>query len=161
MSIESEEAKKKNAHIPFHEKEYTYYKETNQYFPFLEVTVGSDTSRKRIVALADTGCTSCIHFCKSYVEKEGLTLGKKVNKEPIPVSVADGHIINADLYEVTCEIDGNEQKVIASVIDPEKFFEEEKKEIEIVEPLMGRGILDNFDVTFKGKKKKILLFHSE
>ena len=152
---------KTNPSTPFYEREYGFIKETNQYFPFIEITIGSNKSRKIILALADTGCTSCIHFCKSYIEKEGLVLGKKINKEPIPVSVADGHIINADLYETTCEIDGNKQKIIVSVIDPEKFFEEEETRIEIVEPLIGRGVLDNFDVIFKGKKKRILLFHSK
>jgi predicted aspartyl protease len=152
---------KKNQSIPFHEREYFYDKETNQYFPFLEITIISNKSRKKILALADTGCTSCIHLCKSYVEDEGLILGEKINRDPISVSVADGHTINADLYRATCEIDGNEQEVIISVIDPERFFQEEETDIKMVEPLLGRGVLDNFDVMFKGRKKNIAIFRSE
>jgi len=146
---------------PFLERDYTYNEKYNLYFPILEILVGSKEYKKKISALADTGCTSCIHLCKSFVEKEKLVLGKKINKEPIPFSVADGHTINGDFYEIICEIDGKEEKVIVSVIDPEKFFKEEEPQIETVEPLLGRGILDKFDVLFKGKERKIALSHPE
>jgi len=145
---------------PFLERDYTYDEKNRQYFPILKILVGSKEFKKKISALVDTGCTTCIHLCKSYVEKEKLTLGKKINKEPVPFSVADGHAINGDLYEAICEINGKEEQVIVSVVDPERFFEEEPK-VEIIEPLLGRGILDKFDVLFKGKRRKIAVFHPE
>jgi len=146
---------------PFLERDYTYDEKNRLYFPVLKILVGSKESKKKISALVDTGCTSCIHLCKSYVEKEKLVLGKKINKEPVPFSVADGHTINGNLYEAICEIDGKEEEVIVSVIDPEKFFQEEEPKIETVEPLLGRGVIDKFDVLFKGKERKIAVFHPE
>ena len=146
---------------PFHERKYTYDKTKKCYFPILEISVGHGKFKKKVSALVDTGCTPSVYLCKAYVEKKGIILGKKINREPHKVSVADGHKINADFYVVSLEINGKEEEVVVCVTDPVKFFEEEELEIEIVEPLLGRGVLDNYDIMFKGKKKKILLFHPE
>ena len=147
--------------IPFHTKEYTLDEKRKKFFPFLDVLVGTKESKKKISALANTGCNPCLYFFKSYVEKEGLNLGKKINKEPIPILVADGHLINADIYKVTCEIAGIEEEIEVFVADPEKYFEQEEPEITTVKPLLGRGILDRYDVLFKGSERKILLFHPD
>jgi hypothetical protein len=140
---------------PFHEREYT------QNEPLLEVLVGLGELKKKVVAYVDTGCSTCLYFCKSYVKREGLVLGEKINKDPIPFGVADGHTINGDYYKATCNIGGEEREIIVSVIDPETFFLEQEPEIKDVRPLLGRGILDCYDTLFKGKERKMMLYHPE
>nr|MDO8076497.1 hypothetical protein [Candidatus Freyarchaeota archaeon] len=95
------------------------------------------------------------------MSKKKAYLGKKINKELIPILVADGHLINADIYKVTCEIAGIEEEIEVFVADPEKYFEQEEPEITTVKPLLGRGILERYDVLFKGSERKILLFHPD
>ena len=147
---------------PFHTKDYTYNKEKKRFEPLLEVLVGTKESKKKVIALADTGCSTCMHFCKSYIDKEGLVFIKKMNKTPVPFEVADGHTINGDYYKAICQIGGEEKEIVVSVIEPEKFFEGEKEaKIEIVIPLLGRGTLDEYNTLFKGKERKIALFHVE
>jgi hypothetical protein len=146
---------------PFHTKDYTYNKEKKRYEPLLAVLVGSRESKKEVIAWADTGCTPCMHFCKSYVDEKALTFIKKINIRPEPFKVADGHTINADLYLAICEIDGKEEEIVVSVIDPKKFFEEEEPKIETIQPLIGLGVLNKYDVLFKGKERKIALFHAK
>jgi len=147
--------------LPFHTKDYTYDKEKRTFVPLLEILIGSDESRKKISAYVDTGCTTCMHFCRSFVEKEGLKLGTKMNNEPIPFLVADGHTINGDYYKAFCNIAGEEKEIVVSVIDPEKAFKEERIDVVTVEPLLGLGILHTYDVLFKGKEKRILFFRPE
>lgn len=146
---------------PFHTKDYTYDEKKKKAEPLLEVLVGTKKKKKKVIALADTGCSTCIHFCKSYITREGLVFGKKMNKHPVPFGVADGHTINGDYYKAICKIGKEEKEVVVSVIDPEKFFEEEEPTIGDVMPLLGRGILNRYDVLFKGKKKEIALFYPE
>lgn len=144
---------------PFHTKDYTYNERKKRHEPLLAVLVGSKESKKEVIAWADTGCTTCMHFCKSYVDEKELTFIKKISKTPHPFKVADGHTINGHLYQAICEIDGEEKEIVVSVIDPEKFFEEEETEIEPVIPLIGLGVFNDYDVLFKGKAKKVALFH--
>jgi predicted aspartyl protease len=144
---------------PFHEREYGYDDKRGCFFPILEAELGPEGYRSRLQVLADTGCTSCMALLKSFVEKENLTLGTKMNKNPIPVLVADGHTINADEYEAVCRIGGIERQVVVTVMDPEKYFEEPT--VGDVIPLLGRGFLDHYDVLFKGKDRRICLFHPE
>jgi hypothetical protein len=146
---------------PFHSKNYTFNEKRKKFEPLLEVLVGTKEMKKEVIALVDTGCSTCMHFCKSYIDKEGLVFMKKINKHPIPFGVADGHTINGDYYKAICQIGGEEREIIVSVIDPESFFEKEEPEIGIVKPLLGRDVLDNYDTLFKGKKRQIALFHSE
>jgi len=146
---------------PFHTKDYTYNKEKNSYAPLLAVLIGTKEQKKEVIALADTGCSTCMHLCKSYVDGKGLTFIRKISKTPHHFGVADGHTVKVDLYQAICEIDGEEKEIVVSVIDPKKFFEEEEPEIGIVIPLLGRGILDDYDTLFKGKERKIALFHPE
>jgi predicted aspartyl protease len=146
---------------PLLKKDYTYNKEKNKYTPFLEVLVGTKDSKKTIVALVDTGCDPCMSLCKSYIAERGLTFIQKMNKEPIPIGVADGHTINADSYKAICQINKEEKEIEVCVIDPETFFEEEEPEVGTVTPLLGRGILDEYDLLFEGKNKKFALFCPE
>lgn len=151
----------KRSREPFHTKDYTYNEEKKRYEPLLAVLVGSKKQKKKVIALADTGCTTCMHFCKEYVDEKGLIFLERITKTPHNFSVADGHIIKGHLYKAICEINGEEKEIAVSVIDPKKFFEEEEAEIETIVPLIGLGVFNEYDVMFKGKKREIALFHAE
>lgn len=147
---------------PCHMRDYTYNKEKKRFEPFFEVFVGTKELKRKVVALVDTGCSTCMHFCKSYIDKEKLTFIKKINIVPVPFGVADGHTINGDYYKAVLQIGEEEKEIIVSVIDPKKFFKEEKEaKIETVMPLLGRETLKEYDTLFKGKERITLLFHPE
>lgn len=149
---------------PFHKKDYAYDKEKDSHSPLLEVHVGTKELKKPVIALADTGCSPCMNFCKEYVDREELTFIQKMNKNPIPIGVADGHSINADKYKAICEIDGEQKEIEVTVIDPAKHFREgdgEKDKIQETIPLLGFGLLKEYDVIFRGKEKRIELYHCE
>jgi predicted aspartyl protease len=146
---------------PFLQKDYTYNDERKTYDVLLEVKVGTKESLKKVTAIVDTGCSSGIHLCKSFVNTEKLVFIKKININPVPVHVADGHTINADIYKAICQMNGKEEEIIVSVIDPEKFFEEGEGTIVNVRPLLGRDLLDKYDVLFKGKERKLAISCSE
>jgi hypothetical protein len=153
--------KMSKTNTPFHTKDYTYNKDKKRYEPLLTIQVGTEESKKGVVAWVDSGCTPCMNFCKSYVDEKELTFIRKINKNPEPIGVADGHTINANFYLAKCEIDGQSEDIVVSVIDPEKFFEEEDSEIEPTMPLVGLKLLNRYDVVFKGKARKLELFHPE
>jgi predicted aspartyl protease len=146
---------------PFLKKDYTYDEEHDVHHPFLEVFVGTNESKKSIKALVDTGCTPCMSLCKAFIEKHEISFIQKMNKNPVSLGVADGHSINADYYKAICRINGKEKEIAVCVIDPEKFFTEEKREVSITIPLLGRGVLDEYDVLFEGKNKKFAFFNPE
>ena len=135
---------------PFHEVEYR--KENSGSCPILDILVRK--SKKKISAYADTGCTTGISLFKEQIV--GTDLGIKINDEPSPCIMADGHIIGADEYLTVTSINGEEREIVISVIDPSiilGFVSPQR-----MEPLLGRDFLDTFDVLFKGKEKKIALF---
>ena len=90
-------------------------------------------------------------------QAESLNLGEKINDDPYRVTVADGHIVGADVYATTVKVNGVEKVVEVYVVDPDNIcgYNENKEG----PALLGRGFLDNFDVLFEGKEKKIALFH--
>ena len=135
---------------PFHEVEYREHE--GCLCPIVEIIIGEN--EKKIPAYADTGCTSGIFVFKEQIK--GIDLGDKINDEPTPCIMADGHIIGADEYETTAEINGEKSTILVTVLDPTiKLGSVSPKEMT---PLLGRNLLDNFDVLFKGKEKKIALF---
>ncbi len=121
--------------------------------PILDVVLG-DEDGKKMLAYADTGCTTGISIFKEQVKD--FNLGTKISDEPSRCLMADGHIIGAEEYLATVSVDGEKQKVVISVIDPTKILD--TLPVEKMIPLLGRDFLDNFDVLFKGKTKKIALF---
>jgi hypothetical protein len=69
--------------------------------------------------------------------------------------VADGHIVGADSYIVEVEVGNERRDVELLVVDPSNIIKEE--EIEESIPVIGRELLDCFDVFFLGEKKKLIL----
>jgi hypothetical protein len=51
------------------------------------------------------------------------------------------------------------KEIEVRVINPEKFFQEEKPEIKMVVPLLGLKLLSEYNTLFRGKKREIALFH--
>lgn len=137
---------------PFYER--NYQQENLSFYPIIEVLVGK--TKKKVKVLVDTGCSAGIALFKEYVRKFNLDIGQKINDEPIRVGVADGHIVGADVYKATVEVNGEERTVLVIVIDPSNILDIQTYEEEL--PLLGRDFIDNFDVLFKGKQKKILFF---
>lgn len=135
---------------PFHEAEYK--EEEGNLCPILELIVGKD--KDKISAYADTGCTTGIFVFQEQIKD--IDIGTKINDEPSPCIVADGHIIGADEYVTTACIDGEERLIVITVIDPTKLLG--SVSTGKITPLLGRIFLDTFDVLFKGKQKKIALF---
>jgi predicted aspartyl protease len=143
--------------IPFLQKEYTYNEKGKRYDILLDVMVGTKESLKKVTVIVDTGCSSGMHLCKSFIDAEKLVFIKKININPIPFGVADGHTINADIYKAMCQINGKEEEILVSVVGPEKFFEEGEGTIGNIRPLLGRNLLDKYDVLFMGKERKLAI----
>jgi predicted aspartyl protease len=135
---------------PFHEEDYR--KENSSLCPILDVLIGK--TKKKVSAYVDTGCTSGISLFKEQIKD--LNIGEKINEDPIPVLMADGHLIGADVYKSTAKIGKVKKDILIVAVDPEKILG--SAPIEKMTPLLGRNFLDNFDVLFKGKDKKIALF---
>lgn len=135
---------------PFHEVEYKEHDGSR--CPILEIIIGKN--KNKILAYADTGCTTGIFVFKEQIKD--IDIGKKINDEPTPCIMADGHRIGADEYKTTACINGEKRIILVTVLDPTKKlgYVSPKKML----PLLGRNFLDTFDVLFKGKQKKIALF---
>lgn len=136
---------------PFLEKEYTKCKELNRCCPFLEIKIGSN--KKSVIALADTGCTVGLKI--NLNQTSDLDLGEKISDDPHKFLVADGHKVEAEIYKSLIHIDGEEREIEIWVVNPQKIVGYEDKDGII---LLGRGLMDNFDVMFKGKDGKIALY---
>lgn len=138
---------------PFYEVEYKEHE--GSLCPILEIIIGED--KKEISAYADTGCTTGIFVFKEQIKD--IDLGTKINDEPSPCVMADGHRIGADEYVTIACINGEKRPILVTVLDPTiKLGRVSPKKMM---PLLGRNFLDTFDVLFKGKKRKIALFHAE
>ena len=120
--------------------------------PILDLLVGKD--KHKISAYVDTGCSTGIFVFKEQVK--GLDIGSKISSEPSPCIVADGDIIAGEEYVCSAIIGGEEKTIIITVVDPENKIGFQK--IDKMIPLLGRNLLDHYDVLFKGKAKKLLFF---
>jgi len=107
------------------------------------------------MVLADTGCDVGLAIMTDQVGE--LDLGQKISDDPFDISVADGHVIKADVYKADINLTGVIKPAIIYVLNPSTF----KNDTEEKEPIayLGRGFLDNFNVVFKGKEQKVAFFH--
>ena len=138
---------------PFHK---VAYKQTSNILrPLLKLECRIADNNYLFEALADTGCDTGFVLLKG--QTKGMELGENRSDTPIRVCLADGHIVNAEVYIVTIKIGGKERIVELLVVDPRVIGEETVEEFC---PLIGRQFLDNFDVLFHGREKKLSLFLS-
>lgn len=147
---------------PFYEEPYQKCN-NKMFYPILKVLCQFGKRKVSLKALADTGCDSGIVFLKDEVKIlkerfEGFELGEKINDLPIEISVANGHIVGADVYLLTIELGGEQIEIDLIIIDSDNIIRKEKGETEDVLPLIGRNFLNNFDVLFQGKEKKLVVF---
>lgn len=148
---------------PLYENDYE--KRNKRLYPLVEIEFQCGKQRFPITTLADTGCDSGFVLFdyeldllkKNYKEFE---IGEKMNDEPVRFSVADGHIVEADVYYTFVELSGEKKPIEFTVIHANQIVgrETEIETINEVLPLIGRNFLNHFDVMFKGKKQKIVIF---
>lgn len=130
---------------PFYEEDYR--SENSSCCPIVDVLIG-ETNHK-VAVYVDTGCTAGIALLQSQIGD--LSLGEKINDEPIPVLVADGHRVGVDVYIASIELSGEKREVEIHVINPTKILG--SAPIEECTPLLGRDFLDHYNVLFEGKRK--------
>src|SRR3989304_6509602 len=83
-------------------------------YPLIKVNCEFGKLKIEFKSLADTGCDSGFVLLDYELEllkkaHEDFDLGEKGNSEPIPVTVADGHQIAADVYFACVEIFGGKE----------------------------------------------------
>ena len=138
---------------PFFETEYK--QENGDFCPIVKVLIGE--KRTPILAYADSGCTSGIFVFKDQVKD--IDLGVKISDEDNPSSclVADGHKVGADEYVTTVYLNGERKEILITVVDIDRKMG--SVPLEQMTPLLGRNFMDNYDVLFKGKEKRLAFFH--
>ena len=149
---------------PIHETGYRF--ENGKCRPMLSVVLKDDGHSISLGALADTGCDVGILLVKEEFEflrkhYPDFDFGSKVNDDPLPVGLANGRDVGADVYPVRLELSGQEKIIEIWVVDPDRTIRtniETIEKIEDVSPSLGRGFLGYFDVMFKGKAKKVQVF---
>jgi hypothetical protein len=111
----------------------------------------------KLVVLVDTGCTPGICFLKDQVKDLDIeeNLGVKMNEEVSSYVTADGNIVGGDDYYSWVQIKDEKQVVKITVIDPQKILGHEEPTSST--PLLGREFLDHYNLTFKGKEKRLEL----
>ena len=76
--------------------------------PYIEINM----DKKSIMGLADTGCDPGLLLSKDEAQK--FEMGIKINEEPIRLTVADGHQLNADVYFKKIKIGDIEKEYVFS-----------------------------------------------
>ena len=105
--------------------------------------------------LADTGCSVGLAILNNQIGE--IELGQKIDDDPYEIAVADGHVIEAEIYKTDLDLNGVTKPVIIYVLNPNKFKNETEEKEAVA--YLGRGFLDNFNVIFKGQEKKVVFFH--
>lgn len=130
------------------------YKDCDGCFrPYMKIICHFAKSHIPFEVMADTGCDSGFVLLKGQVKD--LELGEKTNDTPIEMGVGDGHVVGADSYIVEVEVGNERREIELLVVDPSNIIKEEKIEESI--PVVGRELLNCFDVSFLGEKKRIVL----
>lgn len=127
---------------PFHEEDYR--KEKSSCCPIVDILIGKNN--QQVTVYVDTGCTVGVAMLQSQIDD--LDLGEKINDEPIPILLGDGHRVGADVYKTSVKLSGEEREVLISVIDPTKILG--SAPTDECDPVLGRDFLDQFKVVFEG-----------
>ena len=132
--------------------EKKYMEKNGKFTPLIEVIIENNESP--IEVLVDTGCDVGLAMLTSQIED--IDLGEKISDEKYKISVADGHILGADVYKRTIELNGEKREISIFVIDHDKIIGVEEKIESLI--ALGREFLDHFSVLFKGKEKKLVFY---
>lgn len=130
---------------PFCEEDYRI--DNSSHCPIVDVLVGK--TNQKITTYVDTGCTSGIALLQSQIGN--LSLGEKINDEPVPVLVGDGHKVGADVYIASVELNGEKKDVEIHAIDPTKMLG--SAPVKECIPCLGREFLDHYDIHFTGNER--------
>jgi predicted aspartyl protease len=137
---------------PFLSVEYT--KDKGREDPIVDVEIIVNGKSYLIHPYADTGCDSALGISMEFAEQIGL---EKVSDEVQDLTLADGTKVGGYLYKATVKIrDRTFPNLLIPVIDPSmkplgKSHDNES--------LLGRGLMDSYNVQFQGKSSpKKLLF---
>jgi len=117
--------------------------------PFIKIILDDN----ELIGLADTGCDTGLVMSKE--EAERYDLGEPITEEPIPITVASGNQFGAEVYIKTVKVGELEKEIEICVIDVEKII---GKDDASIEPCIGRGLLDFFNVLFKGVEKNLCVY---
>jgi predicted aspartyl protease len=133
----------------FHTCEYTDPDDKDEFSPFVEISIFSGDSERKITALADTGCDPELVIPKTLLPE--LDLKNKINILPESIGMADDSEVFADIYAEICQVGGEKKIMEIYVLDTQKA----------VPALLGRGFFDGYDVLFRGKHRKLVFCHPE
>lgn len=125
--------------------------------PIVQVEIMCGSTPKVIEAYADTGCDTPLSITKEMADEMGL---KRFSDETHEVLLADGSVVGAYLYEIQLRISGKPMTKMIGVIDPSIPKIDKPSSTIAEEPLLGRGIMDDYHVSFVGTSTpKRLVFH--
>jgi predicted aspartyl protease len=128
--------------------------------PLVEITLIFEGKEHKLTAYADTGCTSPLMLSKRQAAKYGFNDTNRESDEPEEFILADGSTVAAFLYSVKLIIGGREIEKVIPVIDPDYKLPPRKKQEADDEPLLGRGVMDDYNMFFEAKCiPKTLHFH--
>ena len=136
---------------PFHSVDYTE-RFAGREDPIVEVEVIVKGKAHKLPSYVDTGCDHALTISKQTADRIGLEESMRVTDQVHEVVLADGTMRGAYVYLLMLKIGGRNLEKIVSVTQPDIVLESPlSPSFELDEPLVGRGILDHYNVTFEGK----------
>ena len=118
-----------------------------------------------ITAYCDTGCDAPLSLSSDQARRYGMVPSERASDEIHPVRLADGKIHGAYLYSASLTIEERKFPMMIPVVEEDILLPQKEKKgdetFEGDEPLIGREIMDKFDVTFAGTPSPKLLHFEE
>lgn len=136
---------------PFHCVEYTERPSRGSPDPIVEIEVVVKGKIHKLPSYVDTGCDDALGLSKKTADRIGLDESVRDTDEIQEVALADGTVRGAHIYRLQLKIGGRTLQKIVSVVDPDIVLEGLPPSSVADEPLVGRGLIDDYNVTFEGK----------
>jgi|GEM_PF-521050 predicted aspartyl protease len=148
---------------PIYACEYCdYSEEAPQSEPRIEIFVGTRSSKRKIEAVVDTGCSPALVIPKPLVRdlklKNFLREAKKMTSDPAATTIqaADGRDIPIEIYKTICQVGEVEKAIKVIVMDIKKSEPAPKPNLTVC---LGRKFLNEFDVHFGGGQREVKFYH--
>lgn len=127
--------------------------------PIVHVKLTIDGKERDFPAYADTGCSSAVVITKRLADSYGLREADSISEEQEAI-LADGSKVICRLYLIPAKIGNYETSINLIVLYPDsKTLSVSASDETHDEPLLGREIMDRFDVLFAGKSNpKVITF---